>query len=96
MRRDEKRRMCQEAGGGSSNDGLEGSNGWRSKEKNGRERRRARIYYEDGPSWYSKRESCGWEISSPYSPGKPYTEAVADGITGFADALSKVDCVIMC
>ena len=85
--------MCQEAGGGSSNDGLEGSNGWRSKEKNGRERRRARIYYEDGPSWYSKRESCGWEISSPYSPGKPYTEAVADGITGFADALSKVDCV---
>ena len=41
-------------------------------------------------------QSCGWEISSPYSPGEPYAEAVADGITGFADALSKVDCLIMC
>ena len=39
---------------------------------------------------------AAWEISSPYSPGEPYAEAVADGITGFADALSKVDCLIMC
>ena len=30
-----------------------------------------------------------------YPPARPDAEAVANGITGFADALLKVDCLIM-
>ena len=30
-----------------------------------------------------------------YPPARPDAEAVANGISGFADAFSKVDCLIM-
>ena len=35
------------------------------------------------------------KLMALYPPAQPYAEAVANGIADFADALSKVDCLIM-